>query len=501
MNKKTKKKLKKRKKKIQKRITKNQVNSENKPVFSATNIHYDLGGRINVIPFGGIGQIHIMQHNLGLDDLLNDKLNLLKQHRPYMESDHIFNIAYCILTGGDCLEDIEMLRQNDTYMDALGAPRIPDPTTAGDFLRRFDSKNDLLNLMMCINEIRQKVWNQQPEEFFKKAYVDVDGTMVGTSGECKEGMDISYNGIWGYHPLIITFANTGEHLFIVNRSGNRPSHDGAAEWIDRTIDLLKPNFLEIVFRGDTDFSLTKNFDRWDENSTFYFGFDAMPNLVKIAEGLDNDAWEPMGRSAKYKIKTRPRKKKKRVKDKIVKERKFKRIRTVCEHVAEFSYSPTKCEKTYRVVVLKKDLLIERGEEDLFGDIRFFFYITNDWESSKQTVVKECNKRCDQENKIEQSKNGVPALKAPSDTLFSNWAWMIIASLAWTLKAWYGLLSKNKREKKKILRMEFKKFRNAFMNIPVQIIKGGRRILYRILGYNAHLKTFFKNLKRVRRLRV
>jgi hypothetical protein len=57
------------------------------------------------------------------------------------------------------------------------------------------------------------------------ARIDMDGTLVTTGGACKAGIDINYKGEWGYHPLVVSLANTGEALSLVNRSGNRPSHD------------------------------------------------------------------------------------------------------------------------------------------------------------------------------------------------------------------------------------------------------------------------------------
>ena len=86
---------------------------------------------------GGIGAIHAMVRQLGLDEAINEHLHLFKLHLPYRESDHVLNIAYNLLAGGSCLEHLELLRQDEAYLNAIGADRIPDPTTAGDFCRRF----------------------------------------------------------------------------------------------------------------------------------------------------------------------------------------------------------------------------------------------------------------------------------------------------------------------------------------------------------------------------
>lgn len=155
-----------------------------------------------------------MNKKTGFIDEIDSVLHLLKVHLPYHESDHVLNIAYNVIAGGTRLEDIELLRQNKAWLDALGAEIIPDPTTAGDFLRRFNEAA-IIKLMEAANETRRKIWERQPKKFFEKAILNVDGTIAGTTGECKEGMDISYKGIWGYAPLIISLSKTREALYLL----------------------------------------------------------------------------------------------------------------------------------------------------------------------------------------------------------------------------------------------------------------------------------------------
>jgi hypothetical protein len=173
--------------------------------------------------------MHLLAQQTGLAPAMDQELHLLKRHLPYHESDHVRNIAYNILCHGDCLEDLERLRNDEVYLDALGAQRIPDPTTAGDFCRRF-SLQDVMTLREIIDRVRRDVWKQQPEAFFRQALLDGDGTIAETTGECKEGMDISYKGLWGYPALVLSRANTGEPLDLVNRSGNGTSRPSAAEY-------------------------------------------------------------------------------------------------------------------------------------------------------------------------------------------------------------------------------------------------------------------------------
>ena len=148
----------------------------------------------------------------------------------------MLNLAYNALLDGQRLEDIELRRNDEAFLDGLGAQRIPDPTTSGDFTRRFD-QDSLLTLMEAINATRQQVWEKQPEDFLSQAFIDTDGTIAGTLGECKGGMALSYKGIWGYAPLIITLANTREVLYLVNRPGNAVSHEGCVPWIDRATQV------------------------------------------------------------------------------------------------------------------------------------------------------------------------------------------------------------------------------------------------------------------------
>jgi len=467
-------------------------------MLKASNIVYEMAERAEGMNCGGIGAIHLMVQRLGLVEDLDRNLELLKVHLPYHESDHVLNITYNIVAGGERLEDIEQRRQDEVFLNGLGAQRIPDPTTAGDFTRRF-SEPDIIALQECLNRARLKVWKVQPEGFLKEAFIDVDGTIAGPCGECKQGIGLSYKGIWGYGPLLVTLANTKEVLYWVNRPANAASHSGSVEWIDRAVALVMQVAGNVTIRGDTDFTNTAHLDRWDEEGLkFILGIDAHEKLVNIADELAASAWKRLERLPKYEILTEPRHKAFRYKEQIVIEKAFANKVLVAEDVAEIEYKPGKCGRNYRVVIVRKNISVQKGEKALFDEIRYFFYITNRTDKAAK-IVGLANGRCDQENVIEQLKNGVNAMRMPVNDLLSNWAYMVMAASAWNLKAWYGLLTPDRERGLELVKMEFRRFLQAIIQLPCQIVRTSRRVIYRMLGYNSWLKDFFATWERLQQL--
>ena len=476
------------------------------PMFRSGNVHFEVAQRSVGTSYGGIGLVHQLVKQLGLAAAIDERLHLFKFHLPYHESDHVLNIAYNALCDGRCLQDLELRRQDEAYLNAVNAPRIPDPTTAGDFCRRFKTA-DLVALQAAIDVARRKAWASQPDSFFEQARIDADGKIVETDAECKQGIDMSYDGRWSYHVLAVTLANTGEVLRLVNRSGNRPSHEGAAEKLDESIALCRAaGYRSVVLRGDTDFSQTTHLDRWDDDHvTFYFGLDSTANREILADDLPEEAFKLLNRAAKYTVRTKPRQRPERVKQRIVDERGYKDIRLVEEWVGETTYQPVACQRAYRLVIVQKNLKIrEKGQKQLFDDYSYLFYITNDWKSTPEEIVFQANDRCQQENILAQL-NAVRALHAPVDNLISNNAYMLITSLAWNLKAWLALSlpepcgfgkEKQAAQKRGLLTMEFRTFVNSLIRVPAQILRTGGRLVIRLLAWNEWQHVFLKLASRL-----
>ncbi len=402
-------------------------------MLTSGKISYEIGGNVEATAFGGLFAMHRLVTRLGLVTAIDADLNLLKIHLPYHESDHVLTLAYSVLCGGTRLEDVDRLRADVPLMNGLGAALLPDPTTTGDFLRRF-TEADLLTLMEAINSVRPQLWTGRGADLLDDvAYLDADGTIVPTTGELKQGMDISYKGIWGYAPLLITLANTREVLYLVNRPGNAPSHLNAATWIDKAIALVVPHAKRVCLRGDTD---------------------------------------------------------------------FVNLRLDYKDVAEFAYRPGKCKRAYRVVVLRKNISRMKGEQALIDEVRYFFYFTT-YPADTHTparIVELANDRCDQENIIGQLKSGINALHAPVNDLHSNWAYMLIASLAWNIKSWHAMMMHRKHDRHTFIRMEFKRFLDTVIRIPAMVIVRARGIVVRLVAYTVNPDRFFSAWATTERVR-
>lgn len=483
--------LRKRNQKMRRRIDKREGVFQS-PAIRATTTQFELSEKTQAISCGGIGVILQMVKQLDLRKYINQAAPVFKLHLPYDEADHVLNIAMNSLAGGTCLDHIEIRRTDEAYLNALGAERIPGPTTAGDFCRRFDSVK-IMELMQGINRARQQVWKQQPDGFLDQATIEADGTMVETYGEKKQGIGINHKGQWGYHPLVVTLAETQEILYLANRSGNRPSHEGSSMYFDSAIELCKEaGFKKIRLRGDTDFSSTAHLDRWDRAGvTFVLGYDANKTLVGMADSLAESAWKTLSRQKPQS--ENPRAKSPNYKERIVVANGYENQILQGESYAEFDYQPVACGRTYRMVTVRKDIKVMRGQQHLFDKQKYFFYITNESkdEVPARDVIRHGNQRCDQENTISQGK-ACGALTAPLDTLESNWAYMVMASLSWTLKLWSGMLVRVEGNpgqrrvraelRRKVIRMEFSTYLNSMMLIPAQVIRSARQLKLRLLAY-------------------
>ncbi len=220
-------------------------------------------------PYGGLALAVSLVRRLDLARDLNRELSLLASHRPFHESDHVLTHVYNLYAGGTCIEDIADLQTSEPIRRMLGTDRIPDPTTAGDFLRRFDAEA-LKTLDRVIDQAQEKVWKRRyGKKKAARAIVDLDSCVRPVYGDQKEGTDFTYQGSFGYHPLVISLAGTMECLRLINRSGNETSASGSETHLRELFPMLGRRFKQVIVRGDSAFAKQAIFDACEEAGHFF----------------------------------------------------------------------------------------------------------------------------------------------------------------------------------------------------------------------------------------
>lgn len=447
-----------------------------KKSFVNSNVAAELDHRSNSTPYGGLAAAHLLVKRLGLDKEIDSHLNLLQLQIHYGESDHVLTNVYNLFAGGTNIEDIENLRRSGEIRNLLGSARVPDPTTEGDFLRRF-REPDIWGLHDAMDAVRVKVWRRLPKKMRKRATIDFDSKVKEVYGRCKEGADFAYNGKWSYHPHLVTLSETNEVLCAVNRPGNAAPADGAEELLERSMNLASPYFDKVFARGDSKYYRKKFIKKCDERGVFFtIVAQKCPALLEAAESLPEEEWMAYGGGEEEEVPpAKSRKKRRRWEQEIARRRRYRALSTVSEDVAEFRYAPFGQEKSYRFII-KRQKVRERDKQlRIFEHYEYHLVITNieDWSASE--VLRFYFGRCgDQENAIEQLTNGLEALRMPTGELLSNWAFLICGTLAWNLKSWLALTVLPRQT----LNWEWKRFRYAFVYLAASIVKTARRVVAR-----------------------
>ena len=464
---------------------------DERPVIRNRQVRVQVQERGEITPYGGLALAHDLAMRLGLDRDINASMQLLRLYLPYFDSDHLLTHVYNQYVGGTCIEDLAHLQHSDAIKHLTGACRIPDPSTAGDFLRRFDRSN-LRAFQQVIDRAREKVWRQMPNSRKRVATVDMDSTIKAVYGECKQGADFSYTGKWSYHPLLFTLAETRELLRTLNRSGNAASADGAADALKEILPMAQRHFGKVYVRGDSAFYQKAIIAECVRRHVgFALVMDSCANLIEMAENLPESAWEPFSAHAAQKVaRTDPRRKARRKRERVrarkACERGYKTLGTIEQWAAQFNYTirPGLEEfglvgSTFRVVVKRQLIETRQGQQLLYADYVYRFIITNIPRSEMDVGEVLCFAygRCDQENIIEQAKNGIAALRMPTGELPANAAFLMAGQLAWCLRAWLSLLALPKETS----RWEWKWFRQAFVYIAARITQGAGRAKVYLTG--------------------
>jgi hypothetical protein len=452
-------------------------------VIRSPKTHVEVHERSTVTPVGGLVLVAEFLRRFGVARCIDEHVDVFQVHRPYYESDHVLAQALNLYAGGTCLEDQAALQHDEGVLRLLGAVRIPDPTTAGDFLRRFDpavNPGSLEGLRAANDQIQSSVWSQLAGKRRRKrewAIVDLDGHTKVLYGEQKEGADFDYRGRWSYSALMASLAGTGECLGVRLRGGNVRSSEGAAALLDEILPRLKASFRRVLVRADSDFDRRDVREMCEAHGvSFAFVGRAIPGRSDHGDALAGAAWRPfdpralrqqLEREAAPGFRARRRGRSRRRAQ--AQERGYWALQLQGQHVAEVPW------KDSRLVLRRQRIAESVGQWALFDTYRYRYVVTNlpsSW--SADDVIDATYQRCDQENVIEQLGSGIAAWRMPVGELAGNAAWLEIARLAWNLGKWIAELVLPPE----VVRWKWKRFRRAFVYVAAEVVRHGRQVRLR-----------------------
>jgi hypothetical protein len=443
-------------------------------------LHLHEDRRANVTPFGGLSLVVEFFRRFRVAQRIDAQVKVLKVHNPFYESDHVLAQACSLFVGGTCLEDVAILQHDEAAKRLLGACRLPDPTTAGDFLRRFDrneAPEALRQLRTSVDEVQDAVWRKLSRKKRKLATVDLDGKVKEFYATQKEGADFSHNGKWSYHPLMASLAQTGECLAVRNRPGNFRSSEGAADLLEELLPRIEPRFRTILVRGDSDFDRA-DVRRVVEEHGAFFAFVARETGPRptIAANIDECGWLPFSNPKRRpRPPVPPRKKKRNRRRRTARRRGYKELRQTRQWMTEVPCTPKGSDTPCRLIIRRQLIEERKGQQLLFSTYRFHYVLTNlPDDFAPSDVIDITYQRCDQENLIEQMGSGLAMWRMPVAEFDGNCAWLEIARLAWNLSKWIALLSLDRE----VIHWEWKRFRLAFVYLAVEVVRQARRTTIR-----------------------
>ncbi len=455
-------------------------------------LHLESDPRGEITHYGGLVLAQQFVRRFRVAQRLDGALRLFKRHAPYHESDHVLALAYTLYADGRCLEDQAVLQGSEAVRRLVGACRIPDPTTAGDFLRRFKTAQDVEPLSGVIEDIEEAVWSKLSRKVRARrkkrefALVDLDGHVKALYGVQKEGADFGYDGRWSYQPLVVSLGGTGECLKVIHQPGSAHSSDAAAKAVKEVLPRVKRHFRNAIVRGDTDFDRSDVFKAvMDERAYFAIGGRLYAKRAALVEAIAEQNWKSFVPRADREERGEPSRHGRTANWRRQKaaERGYRTLRTVEQWVSEIDYQPHGLDSPYRMIVRR--VLIEEtdGQGALFKHFRYRLVLTNLPRSyTPRQIIDLTYQRCDQENVIAQFGQGIAGWRMPVAEFMGNSAWLEIARLAWNLGKWIAQIALPSE----VVRWEWKRFRRHFVYIAAKVLKTGRRLVVRLAGSHRFL---------------
>jgi hypothetical protein len=469
-------------------------------VLRTPKVHTEVNERMHATCFGGTALVLALWRQLDAARVIDGMVHVLRRHRPYHESDHILAQSLNLILGGTCLEDLSRLQHDPAILRMLGGDRVPDPTTSGDFLRRFGSQvngGGLAALRRAGDELQVRVWKRirakrvrpsqegRPRQGRRLVLLDLDSKIRTFTGNQKEGGDLSFKGTWSHHPLLLSCSTTQEVIAVRNRPGNVVSADGAVEMLREHLPRVKGGLGPPVVRMDAGFESAAIRGACEgEGAYFVQSAAGRHERYQALQAVTDDAWEPWlpprERARNRKAAStcgRTRKKGQNVRRASLL-RRFKYDKSKGERwLAEVQHCPTKSEGPCRLIIIREELFLQWSAKQpaLFQHFEYRFIVSNlPPEYTPSDIVDLSYDRCDQEKMISQLGDDIPMWRMPVREFDANEASLEIARLAWNMGKWLGLLVLPVES----IRWEWKRFRAAFIIVAAEVIRRGRQVWLR-----------------------
>jgi Transposase DDE domain group 1 len=380
--------------------------------------------------------LHDFAQRLGVARLLDEELKVKARERGYGEGQAIEGLVYNLILGGAHLSDLDVLRGDRGTQELMEAEAILAPTTAGEFLRKFDI-GDVQDLQRVHGQLQQRV---RPHQQATTCTIDLDSSIYEQASAHKEGSTKAYNGEIGYHPLFAFWAEEGELLFSHLRRGSAHTARNVV-WFLRETRKRVPDTAVKKLRADSGF-YSKAVVEWCEAEGFTFTItaDQTAPLLEAITALPERCWRPL---PEYEL----------------------------TEVAELRYRPTGWSRPYRYVVKREVAETKAGE--LYW--KYHATVTSEEHQAAREVVGWHLQHADMENAIKEHKSGFGLEKLPTQKFQANWAYLLIGQLAFNLVAWF---------KRLVLPLSYqratiKTIRHHLLNLAGKIVHTARRFFLMI----------------------
>ncbi len=394
-------------------------------------VHY-VSSHDPITSFAGLKLVADLAQKLGLTAALG-KVSVKQRRRGIPTPDFILSFAYNLLVGGSHLSDLEVLRSETATQDHLYGLEVPAPTTAGEFLRKFASGH----IKQVEGAIRTALLRSADLlGGMAPITLDLDSSIFQVYGYLKEGARYGYTKVKGFHPLLCFWAETRLLIGTRLRAGNRSSAHNVTSFLSECLARLPKDRL-VQLRLDAGF-YSQEVVRYLLKKALGFSISAMLTsaLRRAIEAVPEGAWNPYPWEDEAEW-------------------------------TEFSYQPKGWPRPFRM--LAKRTPYYQGDQRLLGEF-FYTAVISNRKGRGSSLLKHHLARGGAENYIEEFKNGLGARYLPSQNFMANWAYLVIAQLAYNLAQWFKLLALPVREQS----YQLKRLRLHFFCVAGRIIRTGRK---------------------------